>query len=316
MTGTTWDTIFGGNPDQVFKGQFGFVLVRDYDPTKPLTSWSPFDTTSGNWSSTLLTTDGFTAIGYTDESGLEFTPTLQTADTKAWQSRQKLFTDITEDSESAMFTAIQRTPIVEALETNLPLAAMGTIGQAGYQYTKPKVTVPIARQFVFGSIFSSPYGVSGWARIYSRALMIKPDKMAHNAKTEANSKLVIESYPDSASGFAVRTLRDGPGWRALGGTTATPGTPTATAGAPGSGNATLTFTAPTSNNGPFTYNVFVDAGVVPIATSSVTVGGTTANPILTVSGQTTGSHTYKVQAVGANLSGSVQTPASNSVTLS
>ncbi|MFD9614885.1 hypothetical protein ACFWWS_36525 [Streptomyces sp. NPDC059083] len=314
MPGTTWDTIFGGNPDDVFKGQFGFILVRDYDPTKPLTNYTPFDTTTGNWSSTLLTTDGFQAIGYTDENGLEFTPTLQTADTKAWQARQKLFTDITEDSEAAMFTAIQRSPIVEALETNLPLAAMGSRGQAGYQYTKPKVTVPIARQFIFGSICTSAYGVSGWARIYPRALMIKPDKMVHNAKTEANSKLTIESYPDGPAGFAVRTLRDGPGWRALGGTTSTPGTPTATAG--GTGVASLTFTAPTSQNGPFTYNVFVDAGVVPVTASNVTVGGTLTNPILTVSGQVTGSHTYKVQAVVSNLSASLMSAASNSVTVS
>ncbi|WP_063039724.1 fibronectin type III domain-containing protein [Nocardia pseudovaccinii] len=314
MTGTTWDTLFGGDVNNVFKGQFGFALVRDYDPTKSLANFTPFDTLTGDWSATLLTTDAFNGCGYFDENGLEFNPTLATADTKAWQSRQKLLTDITDDSESAMFTAIERTPIIEALETNLPLAAMSSIGSVGYQYTKPKVTVPIHRQFVFGAIYAGPLGLEGWARIYPNALMVKPDKLSMNAKTEAQGKLTCESYPDSVSGFAVRTLREGPGWRAKGGTTGTPGTPTATAGG-SAGTASMTFTAPTTPNGPFTYNVFVDASTTPVSSGTVTVSGTTSNPILTVTGLTAGSHTFKVQAVGSNLSGSAKTAASNSVTV-
>ncbi|MEV6258081.1 hypothetical protein AB0L97_32985 [Nocardia sp. NPDC051911] len=313
MTGTTWDTLFGGDVGNVFKGQFGFCLARDYDPTKPLTNFSPFDTATGDWSSTLLTTDGFVGLGYFDENGLEFTPTLQTADTKAWQSRQKLLTDITEDSEAAMFTAIERTPYIEALETNLPFASMLAMGAAGYQYTKPRVTVPIHRQLIFGSIYASPQGISAWARIYSDAIMVKPDKLSMNPKTEAQGKLTLEAMPDSLSGFAVRTLREGPGWRARGGTTGTPGTPTAAAGS--AGVATLTFTAPTTPNGPFTYKVCADASTTAITTGNVTVGGTTTNPILTVSSQTAGAHTYKVQAIGSNLSASAMTAASNSVTV-
>ncbi|MFE3229341.1 hypothetical protein [Nocardia sp. NPDC059228] len=314
MTGTTWDTIFGGDVNNVYKGQVGFVAIRDYDPTKPLTNWTPFDTVSGDWSTSLMTTDGFEALGYQDENGLEFTPTLQTADTKAWQSRQKLLTDITEDSESAMLTGIERTPLIEALETNLPLAAMGSLGQAGYQYTKPTWTTPIVRQVVFGAVYASALGISLWARIYPRCQMIKPDKLSMNAKVEAQAKLTFEALPDTAAGYAVRTMREGAGWRALGGTTSTPGTPTATAGS--AGVASLTFTAPTSKNGPFTYNVFVDAGVVPVTSSNVTVGGTLTQPILTVSGQVAGAHTYKVQAIGSNLSGSAKSGASNSVTVS
>lgn len=313
MTGTTWDTIFGGDVNNVFKGQLGFTVARDYDPTKSLASFSPFDTSTGDWSSTLLTTDGFEPIGYQDENGLEFTPTLTTADTKAWQSRQKLLTDFTEDSESAMLTAIERTPLVEALETNLPFASMGARGQAGFSYRKPKVTTPIARQVLFGAVYASPLGISYWARLYPRCYMVKPDKLQMNPKVEAQGKLTFEAFPDQLAGFAVQTYREGAGWRALGGTTGTPGTPVATAG--GTGVATITFTAPTTPNGPFIYNVFVDAGVVAIDPTKVAVGGTALNPILTISTQTTGAHTYKVQAVGTNLSGSVQSAASNSVTV-
>lgn len=312
MTGTTWDTLFGGDVGNVFKGQFGFCLGRDYDPSKPLTDFTPFDE-DGNWSNTLLTTDGFRGLGYFDENGLEFTPTLTTADTKAWQSRQKLLTDFTADEEAAMFTAIERTPLIEALESNIPFAAMASMGTVGYQYTKPVITVPVHRQLIFGSIYMSPQGISAWARIYSDAIMAKPDKLNMQAKTEAQSKLTFDAMLDSVSGFAVRTLREGPGWRARGGTTATPGTPVATAGS--TGTATLAFTAPTSTNGPFTYNVFVGASANALDASDVAVGGTTANPILTVSGLTAGATTFKVQAVGSNASASNQTPASNSVTI-
>lgn len=314
MASQTWDSFFGGNSDNIFKGQYGSVLVRDYDPTKSLASYTPFDSATGEFSSTLLTTDGWTDIGYLDENGLEFNPTLTTADTKAWQSRQKLRTDVTEDSEAAVITAIEQTPIIDALETNLPLASMGTIGQVGYQYTKPKVTVPVVRQVLFVAIDVTAYGLSAWCRMYPRALMIKPDKKSMQAKTEAQSKLTFESYPDHLAGFAVRTLRDGPGWRARGGTTGTTGTPVAATA--GTGTVTLSFTAPTTANGPFTYNVFVDDGVVALDASKVSVGGTLSNPVLTVTGQAAGAHTYKVQAVGSNLSGSAQSAASNSVTVS
>lgn len=313
MASALWDTIFGGDVDTIFKGQFGFALVRDYDPTTSLANWSPFDSATGEWSSTLLTTDGFVGCGYFDENGLEFNPNMTTADTKAWQSRQKLFTDITEDTEDAMFTAIQRTPVIEAIETNLPLAAMGTLGQAGYQYTKPLVTVPIERQWVFGAVFMTKLGMQGWARIYTRATMTKTDKLQFNAKTETQAKLTLESFPDAVSGFAVRTLRDGPGWRALGGTTATPGTPVATLG--GAGAASLAFTAPASKNGPFTYKVFVGASVVALPANQVTPGGTASNPVLALTGLTAGATTFKVQAIGSNLSGSSLSAASNSVTI-
>jgi len=315
-TSTTWDVVFGGNAGNIFKGQFGFTGVRMYDASKPLTNWTPFITETGDWSTAIMDPlqDAFQSIGYQDESALEFSTTYQTADTKAWQARQKLFTDITSDEEMATLTAIERTPLIEALEQNLPISGMGSQGQAGYQYTKPVYTTPQPLQIIFGAVFASPLGLSLWARLYPLAYMIKPDKLGMNPKTEAQSKLEFDAYVDPITGLAVRTFRDGPGWRATGGVTATPGTPVATAGA--TGVVSLAFTAPTSKNAPFIYNVFEDASSTAIPVSDVAVGGTTAAPVLTVSGRTSGSHTYKVQAIGSNLAPSVQTPASNSVTVS
>lgn len=315
----TWESYFGGNVDQIFKGQFGSVLIRDYDPTRPLTNWTPFDTETGEFrddfydSTTNTFAEGWLDLGYGSESGVVFTPTMAVADTKAWQSRQKLRTDVTEEDEMAEFVSIQSNPIIDAINMNLPLASVGAIGSVGYQATKPKITTLIPRQIAFIGIDMSKGLFYSQVRVYPFALMAKPGKFSWDSKTESQTPLTFEPRPDQASGFAVRKLCEGPGWRALGGTTATPGTPVATAA--GAGVATLSFVAPASPNGPFLYNVFVDASPTPVTGSAVTVGGTSAHPILTVGTQTAGAHTYKVQAVGSNLSGSAKTPASNSITV-
>jgi hypothetical protein len=314
MTSQTWDSIFGGNPDQIFKGLYGSTLVKDYDPNFSLAAYTPFDSITGDFKSTILTTDGWQDIGYTDESGIEFAPTFTTADTNAWQARQALRTDCTGDSEAAMVTAIQSNPLIDALENNLPISSMGGIGQVGYQFTKSRVPVVQDRQVLFLGVDYTLGKPNYFARLYARSRMVKPDKKSLQAKTEVQAKLTFEAYPDALAGFAVRTFREGAGWRASGGTTGVPGTPVATVGG-GTGLASITFTAPTTPNGPFTYNVFVNADVTPLPAGQVTVGGTLANPILSLTGLSSGATTFKVQAVGSNLSGSVQSAASNSITI-
>ncbi|MFM9261872.1 fibronectin type III domain-containing protein [Rhodococcus sp. 5A-K4] len=312
-TTQTWDSMFGGNPQNIFKGLYGSFLVKDYDPNFSLANYTPFDSLTGQLKSTILTTDGWIDTGYLDENGVEFSPNFATADTKAWQSRQSLRTDCTDDSESCSLTALESKPLIDALENNLPIASMGGIGQVGYQFTKSRVPVVRDRQILFIGVDYTLGQPNMISKIYSRAQMTKPDKKAFQAKTEVQSKLMFNALPDALSGFAVRTFREGAGWRALGGTTSAPGTPVATALA--GAKATLAFTAPDSPNGPFTYNVFQNGSVVPVVSSNVTVGGTSAAPVLTISGLTASTaYTFTVQAVGGNLSGSVPSAVSNSVT--
>jgi hypothetical protein len=313
MTSQTWDSIFGGNPNQIFKGLYGSVLVKDYDPNFSLAAYTPFDSLTGDFKSTILTTDGWKDIGYTDESGIEFAPSFTTADTNAWQARQSLRTDCTGDSESAQVVAIQSNPLIDALENNLPIASLGGVGQVGYQFTKARVPVIQDRSVLYLGVDYTLGLPNYFARLYARSRMVKPDKKSLQAKTEVQAKLNFEAFPDQLAGFAVRTFREGAGWRASGGTTGAPGTPVATVA--GTGAASLAFTAPTTPNGPFTYNVFVGPSVTPLPAGQVVVGGTAANPVLALSGLTSGATTFKVQAVGSNLSGSVQSAPSNSITV-
>ena len=313
MTATTFEGLFTGNPHDTFKGLKTAVFVKDYDPTVSLANFTPFDAATGNFDASLTTTQGFVCTGYTDENGPEFNPTLTTSDTNTGQSPDVLRKDGTQRALSGSITLLgSNLPVTHALQHQLPLTALPSLGTAGY-VVSPEADITLYDRTVLFVAVDKKYGVIAHTLLIPRAVMTKPDKIAWNRKTESTAKFTFESQIEATTGKPYLYFIDGPGWRALGGTTTTPGTPVATAGA--TGIASLAFTAPTSANSPFTYSVFVDASTTPVTAGSVTVGGTVSNPVLTVSGQTAGSHTYKVQAIGSNLSTSAKSAASNSITV-
>jgi hypothetical protein len=301
MPGVTWDSIFPGNTALVRKALYGSVLVQDYSTSTNLATYTPFDTTTGLLSSTLLTTDGFQDCGYLDENGVEFTPTYTTADTMSWQTRQALRTDVTADSEQAKFTAIQSTPLLDCLYHGMPLSSATAIGTPGYTLTKPKVPSVIYRSLLFVGVDGSPGNYFFEVKLYPRALMIKPDKKDWNAKTETQTALTFETYPDSVAGFPERTFRDGPGWRALG----VPGQPgSLTVGTKTTTTLPVTWTAPTGGIAATSYTVSVVLTSTGVAVSGATF--TPANPnattACTVGGLVTGTQ-YTVSVVGVNANG-------------
>src|SRR3989442_28697 len=111
MASTTWDAIFPGRQDLIRKYLFGSVLVQDYSGTNTFSTYSPFDSTTGNLATTLLTTDGWNDMGYLDENGVEFTPNYAIATTGAWQTRLEIRADATKDDETAKFTCVQSNDI-------------------------------------------------------------------------------------------------------------------------------------------------------------------------------------------------------------
>jgi hypothetical protein len=313
MTATTFEGLFTGNPHDTFKGLKTAVFVKDYDPTVSLANFTPFDSATGNFDGTLTTTQGFVCTGYTDENGPEFNPTLTTSDTNTGQSPDVLRKDGTQRALSGMITLLgSNLPVTHALQHQLPLASLPSVGTAGYRVA-PEADITLYDRTVLFVAVDKKYGVVAHSLLIPRAVMTKPDKIAWNRKTESTAKFTFESQIEASTGLPYVYFIDGPGWRALGGTTGLPGTPVGTAGA--TGVVSLAFTAPTTPNGPFTYNVFVDASTTPVDPANVVVGGTTANPVLTVSAQVAGPHTYKVQAIGSNLSTSAKTAASGSVTI-
>lgn len=312
-----WDTWFGGNLDQLFRGQFGSCLVKDYDGVTNWSTWTPFDPITGEIKTAFYTNgvfaDGWHDLGYGDKTGIKFTQTLTTNMSELWQTRRDADPQITKQAETGVFTATQSNPVINALQDNLPLASVPYVGASGYSYAMPRFPQVVYRTVAFMSLRVTKAGLlwMKW-RLYPCATMLKPGEITWAAETEGKAVLTFDPYEDQVSGSARFVLEDGPGWRALGGATLAPGTPVAAAS--GGGVVTLTTTQPLSPNGPFTYVAYrTSAPTVPITPTAV--GGTAAAPILTLGSQAVGAATYTVQAIGSNGTSSPQSAPSASVTV-
>lgn len=314
-----WDTFFAGNYDQFFRANVGSCLVMDYTGTVNWNAWTPFSTSPNNGE--IATAfyqngafrDGWFDLGYGDKTGLKFSETVTAASSSAWQGQRDANTSFSKVATKGVFTAQQITPYIDALRKNLPLASVPALGAAGYQLVTPRYTYPIYRTVAFMSMKLGRLG-RPWMKwdLYPMCLMKTPGDKERNNEKDEMAVLTFEPEDDPVSGTAYIELQDGPGWRDLGGTPGVPGTPTAAA--TGSGGVTLSFTAATGVLAGTTYVAFrSSAPSTPVTPASI--GGTQANPILTLSGQATGTCTYTVQAVGPNLATSAQSTASNSVTV-
>lgn len=317
MAYATWDQITTRDNTRVLKAQYGSILVRDYaGAATNCATYSPFDAISGHLSSTLTTTDGWVECGYTDESGIQFTPKQTTVDVQGWQSRQILRTDITVDVEDFMFSLIEQTPLADALMYQIPLSQIPNTGEEGYQITKSVTPTLLSRQILALGVDFNSGSAEYFGVLFPLVKMVKWDKQDFSDKNPIATSLNWTSYVDPISGFAARRFREGPNWRAAGGVTATPGTPVAAAVA--GGKATLTFTPPASLNTPFIYGVKQTTGSTTTTVTSGNIVVTSSSPtsvVLTVSGLTTGSaYTFTVAATGDNGSVSAFSAASNSIT--
>lgn len=315
MAAVTWGNYFTPNSQLVVKGLYGSVAVKDYSANNQFSTFSPFDPTTGLLASNILTPAasgglGMLDVGYLDENGVVFTPKYAVADTMAWQTRATLRKDVTQDTEESTFTAIETTPLLDCLRNSLPLSQMGSLGAAGYSFTKGSTPNVAPRSILYITVDNSTGQDVYLAKLHARAVLVKPDAQVWQAKAEVSTKLMYEPLFDTVAGFAVKEWRDGPGWRGLAAGPSAPGTPTATAVTGAKAN--LTFAPATGGNGTITYAVgVVGAGTAP----AFTVGGTTAAPTAQVTGLTVGT-AYQFTVTASDTSGhvSVASAASNSVT--
>jgi hypothetical protein len=332
-----WESVFQGSSPRIFKALYGSFLIRDWGgPATSLKGFNPFDVDgTGDLRNDLIgfglvnPAEPFDAVtnpyrqgwrdpGYLDENGIAFSPKYTTVDTMVWQSRMAQRTDVTLDQEQLNAVFVESNPILDALNWQLPIGQndLVEVGQVGYEVLKPLVPQQRYRQILCIGVDGSTGDNEYFATSFSRTLMTKPDKYDMQAKKELQTNLTYDSYPDPSSGWAVARWREGPAWRASGGSTSTLAAPVATATA--AGTATLEFAPPTSPNGPWTYAVTRNvAGVLtPVPANEVTVSSQSdTSVVLTVTGQPAGAAKFRVQAVGSNNSMSAPSDDSNSVTI-
>lgn len=216
MAQATWESLFSPDAGEVRVGLFGSVLVQDYLPGSPVLAngYSPFDSSTGQLSSTLLTTDGWQDLGYLNDAGVVFTPTFTTAKTNAWQTRREIREDATAVDETAMLTALQTNPVVEALYNNIPLGQLSAVGTPGWQITPASNLSLIYRSVLFIAVDGAGDTEQYTAKFYPRALMNKQEKQTWAAKSPVDWGMTFAPYPDPITGFTLTQWHDGPGWRA------------------------------------------------------------------------------------------------------
>lgn len=285
MPGATWDSLFSESNAFVRKALYGSVLVQDYSTVNTnFANYSPFDPTTGLLSSTLLTTDGWSEIGLLDENGVEFTPTYTTTDTTAWQTRTAVRTDVTAYTEQAKIVALSSNALTDCLYNNVPLNSMPINGAAGYKFTKARVPGITYRSVLFVGVDGTTGNFNFIAKLYPKAIMIKPDKQDWQAKTEIQVPLTFEAYIDANTGTDILTYREGPGWRALG----VPGAVTGVAASTTTGSGTVTWVAPVGGNAPTSYTVSVvrASDSLPTAGSPFTVAAPASSKAITATAAT------------------------------
>lgn len=331
-----WESIFQGRDPRIFKALYGSWLVRDWlGPASSLQGFNPFDVAgTGDLRNDLIgfglvdptqpfdvddnpLRQGWRDPGYLDENGVQFNPKYATVDTTVWQSRMAARTDVTQDQEQQMATFVESSPLIDALNWQLPigendLAALGTVG---YQVIKPTIPQMRYRQILNIGVDGSTGDNEYFATAFSRALMVKPDNWAMQAKTEVQTKTTWDSYPDPSTGWAVARWREGPAWRASGGSSSRLLAPIAAAN--GSGHVHLTFAPPTSDNGPFLYRVVqnVAGALTTLPDSAVTIVSASDSAVVLNVAAASGAKTFRVIALGSNNSASEPSVDSNSVTV-
>ena len=139
------------------------------------------------------------------------------------------------------------------------------------------------------------------AKLYPRALMIKPDKQSWQAKTEIQVPLTFQCYPDSVAGFSIKNFREGPGWRSRGlpsGVGSLTITPSATTLGVSWTAATVPSGAPALTGYTVTVTKVADGSSATGSPFTVAAGTTTKS----VTGLTSG-QPYNVSVVATNSNG-------------
>jgi len=320
-TGGTYEDLLeaGNNEIAVRKGLVVGLLIRDYNgsttslanPAVGLNGdgvFSPF-AADGQLRDDLLAhlpegglnpepNLGFYYIGLTTEDGITFATDVQTSDTMSGQSRHAVRVDIESENDTIEFSARESTPLIDWLNDDKPLTGLPDLGAIGY-YSMRKSQNSITERQIIGLMWDGKHVA---AKVFPRMSRENVGDTSWSVGTQDTSALTYRALRCPYAKYRVNTLREGDGWRAMGGYPnfgLTPPVATQT----GATTATVAHAVPSGVGDPWTYEV--EQAVSPFTTyTAATIGSSTpsgGNITHSITGLTTATeYKFRVVATGSN----------------
>lgn len=318
-TGGTYEQILqpGLNDIAVRKGIVTDLLIRDYhgsmtdlsDPAVGLNAdgyFTPFAQNGELRDDLLITAEGANIglyhLGLLDEDGITYTPDVSVEEVMSAQRRRSIRVDISKEDDSLQITALESTPLIDFLNDDKPLIGLPDLGQVGYSSPKPAQGQLIERQIIALLFDGDHYA----AKVFPRMARSDVGDSNWNKANPDRLQLTWRALLCPYAGYPVNTLREGAGWRALGGYPYF-GLVAPVATQTGATTATVAHAVPTGIAGPgddpWTYSV--EKAVSPFTSwTAATVGssnvvGTTVTHSIT-SLVTATQYKFRVTAEGSN----------------
>lgn len=230
-TGGTWEVELEPflNPLAVRYWQVTHVLIRDYfnadgtvfDLSNPAVGlgvqnvFTPFAADNVSIRSDLLiqspgTNQGFYSLGLLKEDAISTDPSQSIQETMSSQYVRTVRNVLTKLDDKVMFTPIESSPLVDALNFELPLAnGLPPVGQAGYQVLRGQTDQLVERIVVLIGIDTDNQLL---AKVYPRVVNDKKGKLSLERKTPESGELTYCVEPDPFTRQSMWICRAGAQW--------------------------------------------------------------------------------------------------------
>lgn len=226
-TGVEWAAAYGDtwNALNIRKGLITNILIRDYDGsnTSLVASaagvnsagyFTPF-AQDGLYRNDLLSTSfaggRWYDVGALKDDGVKLTPDVSVSEVKVAQARRSQRYDIENENDEIMFTCRESNPVVDALRFDKPLAALGTLGAAGYTIAKDSESDLIERQI----IALAEDGDHRLAYIFPRVARKKVGATQLNRSDPDDLEVTYGALICPYADTPVYICREGDGWRGI-----------------------------------------------------------------------------------------------------